>query len=279
MKNQQLLPAIKWSGSKRSQALEVLKHFPLNIDTYYEPFCGGCSILGALLLSQIKVKNYVCSDLNSDLIALWNLIKENPDKIINYYSNIWEKIISTDNIDEKREIFNTVRKNLNEHHNPLDFMFIMRTCANGMPRYNSKGEFNTSFHITRNGINPETLNNILHKWNDLLNKKNVQFKCCSYEKINPTKNDFIYLDPPYAKTKGMYFGNLDNNLLWKYIRNLKCGYALSFDGISGKENHTSNVPVDMYDEHLYLKSGNSSFKRIIGTDKSAIVYESLYIKK
>ena len=63
-------PVIKWSGSKRSQAKNIVSYFPREIDTYYEPFCGGCSVLRALLESDIKVKNYVCSDINEGLIDL-----------------------------------------------------------------------------------------------------------------------------------------------------------------------------------------------------------------
>jgi DNA adenine methylase len=44
-------PIIRWSGSKRNQAKEIIKYFPKNIDTYYEPFCGGASILYRLLIS------------------------------------------------------------------------------------------------------------------------------------------------------------------------------------------------------------------------------------
>lgn len=50
-------PAIKWSGSKRSQAFEILGYFPYEIDTYYEPFCGGCSVLNRLMHSDIQVKH------------------------------------------------------------------------------------------------------------------------------------------------------------------------------------------------------------------------------
>lgn len=48
-------PVIKWSGSKRSQTEEIIKYFPTEINTYYEPFCGGCSMLRALIESDIKV--------------------------------------------------------------------------------------------------------------------------------------------------------------------------------------------------------------------------------
>lgn len=75
-----LQPIVKWSSSKRSQAEEIIKHFPKEIETYYEPFCGGCSVLWALLknLPGRKVKYFVCSDVNRDLIDLWDAIKFRP---------------------------------------------------------------------------------------------------------------------------------------------------------------------------------------------------------
>jgi DNA adenine methylase len=53
---------------------------------------------------------------------------------------------------------------------------------------------------------------------------------------------------------------------------------LSYNGKSGTEDDTYDVPTDLYDEHYYLPSGNSSFKRLKETDKNAMVFESLYIK-
>ena len=53
---------------------------------------------------------------------------------------------------------------------------------------------------------------------------------------------------------------------------------MSYDGKSGDNDNTFDVPKDLYDEHLYIRSGNSSFKRIIGKSRDSIVYESLYIK-
>ncbi len=272
-------PVIKWSGSKRSQCQNIIKYFPKEINTYYEPFCGGASVLRGLLESDIKVKQYVCSDLNEGLIELWKLIKEDPVSVSNHYQELWVELNTHDDKAIKREYFETVRERYNKEHNPLDFMFIMRTTTNGMPRYNQKGEFNNSFHITRNGIDPERLRKIINEWSVLLNKNNVCFKCCSYDTIIPQKGDFMYLDPPYAGTKGMYFGGFDNKKLFEYLRNVDCSWAMSYDGISGREDNTFEVPQDLYDEHLYIKSGNSSFKRVIGKSNDSIVYESLYIKK
>lgn len=271
-------PVIKWSGSKRSQAENILKYFPKEIDTYYEPFCGGASILRRLLESDIKVKNFICSDLNNDLISLWNKIKNNPYEVLGYYITLWNELNVDDDKERKKQYFNKVRERFNKEKSPLDFMFIMRTTTNGMPRYNKNGEFNNSFHITRNGIVPETLANIILEWSNLLNKNNVEFKSCSYENIKPKENDFCYLDPPYANTKGMYYGAIDYIIFFDWIRNLPCKYTLSFDGVSGDVNNTYSVPNDIYSKHKYLLSGNSSFKRTIGNSNDSIVYESLYIR-
>lgn len=271
-------PVIKWSGSKRSQAEKILTSFPKEIDTYYEPFCGGASVLRRLLDSDIKVNHYVCSDLNSGLIDLWNEIINNPLEVYFYYKRLWNELNIDDDKQRKKEYFASVRERYNKEHNPLDFMFIMRTTTNGMPRYNRDGEFNNSFHVTRNGILPETFEKIIFEWSHLLKKNNVEFISCSYEDIKPTDNDFLYLDPPYANTKGMYYGTIDYEKFWNYLRQLPCRYALSFDGKSGDIDNTWNVPKDIYTTHEYLLSGNSSFKRTIGKSNDSIVYESLYVK-
>lgn len=274
-------PVIKWSGSKRSQASEIIKYFLKEIDTYYEPFCGGASVLRALLESEIKVNKYVCSDLNNGLIELWNKIKYSPNEVADYYEKLWYEMNGDVSKDKayKRSYFEKIRERYNIEHNPLDFMFIMRTTTNGMPRYNSNGDFNNSFHITRDGIIPYKLRQIIKEWSDLLFTNDVTFINCSYEYITPSDNDFMYLDPPYAGTKGMYFGGFDNNKLFEWLRDLNCKWAMSYDGISGKIDNTYNVPEDLYNEHIYIKSGNSSFKRVIGKSRDSIVYESLYLKK
>lgn len=271
-------PVIKWSGSKRSQSEEILKYFPKYIDTYYEPFCGGCSILRRLFDSNITINHYVCSDINNDLISLWNEIKNNPKLLYNHYKILWNELNKDDNNIRRKEYFNIIRKRFNKEKSPLDYMFIMRTTTNGMPRYNKNGEFNNSFHFSRPGINPEKLLKIINEWNYYLNKLDVKFICCSYNDIIPSKNDFMYLDPPYANSKGMYYGNLNNEDLWEWLRRSNSKYVLSFDGKSGNIDNTYNVPKDIYNEHKYIISGNSSFKRIVGNSNDSIVSESLYIK-
>ena len=275
-------PVIKWSGSKRSQCENILEYFPKSINTYYEPFCGGCSMLMGLINSDISVKKYVCSDINKDLILLWDKVKMSPDEIYESYERLWNELNKDNDIERKKKFFEYQRDIYNKTHDPNIFFFIMRTTTNGMPRYNQKGEFNNSFNITRNGIKPELLKPILYEWSDKLKKNNVEFIHRSYDEIldEIKEGDFVYMDPPYFNTKGMYFGGIDFEYFFSFLENVSqknVKFALSFDGISGDVDNTSSVPKKCYNRHFYIKSGNSSFKRTIGKNKNAMVYESLYL--
>lgn len=273
-------PAIKWSGSKRSQANEIITYFPKEIDIYYEPFCGGASVLRTLLESDIKVNTYVCSDINRDLINLWNEIKLNPIGISEVYKKRWHELNDKDDDKErKKRYFEYVRELYNREHKPYDFFFILRTCFNGLIRYNENGQFNSPYHLNRNGIKPEKIKSILLEWSKLLIDNDVKFFHSDYKQICPDIKDFMYLDPPYSATKGMYKGNFNRNDFFKWLSDKDCKWVLSYDGISGNVNNTFDVPENLYDEHVYIKSGNSSFKRLKESDKNAVVFESLYVKK
>lgn len=212
------------------------------------------------------------------MIDLWNYIKTNPQELSDSYKIMWNELNADDDKERKKQYFYMVRKRFNTYRNPHDFMFIMRTTTNGMPRYNKSGEFNNSFHVTRNGIKPNTLQKLIYEWSQLLNINNVQFISQSYENIQSEKGDVIYLDPPYANTKGMYYGVIDYEVLWRWLRDQQGMYLLSFDGTTSSEDMTYSVPQDTYDTHEYIYSGNSSFRRVIGTSNKEYVNESLYIK-
>lgn len=271
---------IKWSGSKRSQAKFICNRIPnKQYETYIEPFCGSASVLIELLNRDDKLKfnSFQCSDINSDLINLWNFIKDSPDKLLSGYKDHWTEFNNND-IQKRKDYFELIRDKYNKEHNPIDFMFIMRTTTNGMPRYNSTGNFNNSCHFSRPGINPKALYDIILNASELLNKNNVIFKNCSFEDYNIQNNDyFFYLDPPYNATKGMYYGNFNTDAFFKWINNNNFTYILSYDGkIKDGDDYTINIPIN-YKKHEYLESGNSSFRRVIGKTNDSIVFESIYM--
>lgn len=275
-----LEPAVKWSGSKRSQASEIISRFPVRINTYWEPFCGGCSVLRRLLDTPemfCKVDRFVCSDLNGDLIGLWNEIKDNPLGLVQEYKKLWDELNCDDNRERKKRYFENVRSRFNDKRDPADFLFIMRTTTNGMPRYNRNGDFNNSFHITRNGIVPERLRKILLEWSSALNCRDVEFRMGSYDQITPKPGDLVYMDPPYAASSGMYFCSFDVDRFFNWVASIPDGvkWLVSFDGKAGDDDYTYDVPK-IYKKHEYIKSGNSSFRRTIGYRRDCEVFESLY---
>lgn len=272
-------PLVKWSGSKRSQAAAILASVKGSYNTYYEPFCGGCSVLFYILNNcPDKFKYYVCSDLNAPLIELYRLVKQSPDDIRRSYRHLWTDLNADDDLERKKAYFADVRASFNERHDPRFLFFIMRTTTNGMPRYNAQGEFNNSFHVTRNGMHPDTMDRIIGEWSSKLNEFNVYFNHGTYLGVKPGPNDFMYLDPPYAHTKGMYYGSIDCDALYSYLRELPCDYCMSFDGEVEGEDYTVHVPEDIYGERLLIDSGGSSFRRIIGNGKIVHVKESLYCR-
>lgn len=270
-------PVIKWSGSKRKQSEFIVSKMPKEIDTYYEPFVGGGSVMIQLLHSDIKVNNFVCSDINSDLIVLWNTIKDVPQFLIDSYTQMWSEMNQTDDIAIKKEYYHKVRDEFNKSRKPELFLYLSRTCMNGLIRYNSSGNFNTSLHLTRKGITPDKMESIIREWSKLINEKNVQFVHQSYLDIKSGEGDFLYLDPPYSATKGMYNGTLDYEVFWNWMREQKGKYILSFDGKRAEVDNTYDVPKDIYTSHEYVDNGRSTFKDL-KVQVVENVFESLYIK-
>ena len=274
-------PIIKWIGSKRVQSGNIVQYFPNYIDTYYEPFCGGCSVLFQLLSSyKHYVNRCVCSDINGDLIDLWNTVKRDPDGLFNEYSRMWEDMHSLEDVQDRKKYFEMVREEFNQTRSPYCFFFLMRTCTNGIPRYNKYGQFNNTFHLTREGIKPKRLKKVLYRWSKLLNDHNVIFKRCDYKTMLDAMNldDFAYLDPPYEMTRstGKYFGSVDYYELFGKLavmneRGIK--YALSFDTVD--ENLV--VPGDCYENKVDICTRNWGYRQIKQKLDNSDVYENLYV--
>lgn len=274
-------PIIKWIGSKCIQSEEIVKYFPHYMDTYYEPFCGGCSVLFQLLKSGTHHANrYVCSDINGDLIDLWNTIKRDPQGLFDEYTRMWNEMNSLEGRQDKRKYFEMVREEFNQTRSPYCYFFLMRTCTNGIPRYNKYGNFNNTFHITRDGIKPKRLEKVLFDWSETLNRYNVLFRKCDYKEILSTMNldDFVYLDPPYEMTRstGKYFGNIDYYDLFDRLRILTdrgVKFALSFENIG----EDVVVPGDCFEDMITISSKNGGYRKTTLKLDNKDVHESLYI--
>lgn len=273
---------IKWTGSKRKQASLIAKEIP-PYEKYFEPFLGG----GALLY-LFAHKGAVASDIYKPLIDLWKLIQTEPQSVISDYENKW-KILDDEykqlqannvkNVDGLPKIFYECRNRFNQTQNPLDLNFIMRTCVNGIVRFNSQGEFNNSFHLSRQGMKPEQFAKNVSLWNNKI--QGVEFKCQDYEETlsEAKKGDFVYFDPPYANSHNRYSKDLDIEKFYLSLENLnrrEIKWALSFDGSRAEKDYTTEIPAELFKRKLFLSNGNSSVSNTLNKKKEEVL-ESLYL--
>lgn len=187
--NQITYPIVKWVGGKRQLLFELLKNMPKTYNRYFEPFIGG----GALFF-ELQPDNAYISDMNEELINLYSVVRDSVDELIEDLSKheiSKEYFLEIRNIDRTEEY-----SKLSNVERASRFIYLNRTCFNGMYRVNSKGEFNVPFG---NYKNPRIIdeNNLLN-CSELLKK--TEIKCADFSKIihKVQKGDFVYFDPPYV---------------------------------------------------------------------------------
>jgi len=262
---------VKWTGSKRIQAPSIIKHFPKSISTYYEPFLGGGSMLYVLMNSDIEVGKFECSDLNADLIDVWKTIKEDPRSIIDFYKSNWQQV--------SREVYDRIRSEHNDSPDPRKFFFLLRTCRNGLVRYNKYKKFNSAFHHGRRGVNPDQLEETVMDWHNKLIEHDVKFTVRDYKDVKSKAGDLLYLDPPYARstTFNMYFlGAFDFESFWNWLRCQQSSYLVSLNGFKGNKDCRVDFPTDLYDSHELIANGLNKFDQM--QHNHVVAQDSLYIK-
>lgn len=215
------------------------------------------------------------SDIIPELIELWNLIKQDPQYVAEEYRIRWNLLQQSG-----PDVYYKIRNDLNRTKNCLDFLFITRTCVNGMIRYNSDGEFNNSFHLSRPGINPATLSKILLQWSNVIKKfefLNVDYHECLAE---TRKGDFVFLDPPYGGTKDRYthaeFSLSDFYDELERLNSIGAHWMLTFDGSSGERVYNFAPPSELYQHKFCVNTGSSAFSKVIDKKKD-VISESVYL--
>ncbi len=200
-------PFIKWAGGKGQLLPEIRKKYPIQlgktITKYCEPFVGGGAVLFDIL-SNYELEEILINDINPELTNVYIQIKTNVDELINLLnelqSEFWE--LELENRKEyyysKREKFNKLELNSSEFVNiekAALFIFLNKTCFNGLFRVNKKGLFNVPIGSYKKPMICDT-ENLLEISKSL---KKVDVKCGNYRDcINfIDENTLVYIDPPY----------------------------------------------------------------------------------
>lgn len=193
MSNNLTQPFVKWVGGKRQLLSEIdkLSPKPGTYSRYYEPFVGG----GAVFF-HLQPTRAIINDYNEDLINVYHTIKNDVDNLIEDLKKheVTEKYFYDLREEDRSETFSE----WSEVKKASRFIYLNKTCYNGLYRVNSQGFFNSPYGKYKNPniVNEFVLRHVSH----YLNKNDILFKSGDFENAlkGIRKGAFVYFDPPYA---------------------------------------------------------------------------------
>jgi len=207
MKTDTAKPFVKWAGGKRGliDTFEKRGFLPSDFNRYFEPMVGGGAVFFHMAQNYQPEKCILC-DVNSDLIEAYKTIKDQPKELIDELSELKEEYKSISSDDDQEEFYYERRDEFNQKklsdkdysvRKTALFIFLNKTCYNGLYRVNSKGEFNVPYGRYKNpGIfSPNNIKNISHLLGNV-ELYNMDFEAL-FDNVEVNEEDFIYFDPPY----------------------------------------------------------------------------------
>ncbi len=189
-------PFIKWVGGKRGLLSQILDKFPTRFESYHEPFLGGGAVFFELYSrGLLKDKKIFLSDINTELINTYNMVKNSPDELINQLDDYKERhtaefYYKTRQIDRMTEFLD-----LTDIQRATRFIYLNKTCFNGLYRVNQKGYFNTPIGSYKNPNIADR--DTIYSASEALQYTTISNKPFGEVMDNTSKDDLIYFDPPY----------------------------------------------------------------------------------
>lgn len=278
-------PFIKWVGGKTQLIDQIDKQLPIDFDnwenvTYIEPFIGGGAMLFYMLQRYPNIKRAVINDINSDLCKCYQAVRDMPEQLIDSLRAMERNYLNLETEEERKSFFMNVREHYNEKNmdvveNTTLFIFLNKTCFNGLYRVNKKGKFNVPFGKYANPTicDDETIR---------LDRKLLQGVEILNGDFESTfdyahGNTLFYFDPPYRPlsdtssfndyTKEAFNDNSQIRLKNYCDKINKAGYKLMLSNSDGKgknenDNFFDQLYSSYYIERLWaLRSVNSNPKK------------------
>lgn len=184
-------PVVKWAGGKRQLLDSILPLLPVRMPLYCEPFAGGAALLFAL-----RPRRAIVNDLNAELIALYQVIRDDVEALVvdlGKHENTPEYFYALRDLDRNPREFAA----LSPVEKASRLLYLNRTCYNGLYRVNSAGHFNTPFGRYKN---PNIVNaGGLRAVSAYFNTADIRFESRDFAEVLKAlpKSSFVYLDPPY----------------------------------------------------------------------------------
>lgn len=189
-------PFIKWAGGKRGLLDSLLSFVPKEFGDYFEPFLGGGALFFALKnRGLLEAKTIYLNDKNIELMNTYLAIQNHTNELLRELEILQQN--------HNRETFYFIRNldrqvdfvHLKDYFRAARFIYLNKTCFNGLCRYNSNGEFNTPMGSYKN---PKIYDRDL-VLSANITLRDVQIMNVDFERavINAKRGDFVYFDPPY----------------------------------------------------------------------------------
>jgi DNA adenine methylase len=185
-------PFLKWAGGKGRLAPRIVELAPAMFGRYHEPFVGAGAVFFALEEARSLVRPAL-SDANADLIACYSVVRDAPRELADRLADLEANYIAGD-----RKAFYYEQRATQPYH-PIDraarFIFLNRTCYNGLYRVNASGGFNVPHgRYSRPRIaDPDGLRAAARAMAGAELCPRDFAEACH----NAQRGDFVYLDPPY----------------------------------------------------------------------------------
>ena len=177
-------PFVKWPGGKGQVIPEIVKQLPARFGDYWEPFVGGGSVFFSL---DSRIRNAHLSDLNLDLTITYQVVRNRTEALIQTLAGHAER--------HSRKHYLAVREK--DPQDPVElaarFIYLNKTCYNGLHRVNKQGKFNVPIGRHKNPKICDAKN--LLAASQVLQEARVNR--WSFERIAPKPGDLVYCDPPY----------------------------------------------------------------------------------
>jgi DNA adenine methylase len=277
-------PFLKWPGGKTRLLSELHRRLPVDLEEnkitkYVEPFVGGGGFFFSIA-KRYPVDEYVINDKNKILMATYRVVRDKPRLLIDRLNELQEKYLAMDKSAKKkayyqsRDEFNSLMKK-GTVSEPVEasslFVFLNKTCYNGIFRMNSDGEFNVPIgDFEKPRICDEA--KILGASRILLGTVIRSGDFGGFlERLGPLgQGSFMYVDPPYAIQNGHngFLGYSDKIFSWKdqekLARLMKC---YSSKGVSIMISNAQHQDISTLYEGFYKQSVER--KTVIGAIDSS----------
>jgi DNA adenine methylase len=297
MENKKAKPFLKWAGGKTQLITDIEKVLPKKFMnkkfTFVEPFVGSGAILFWILNNFPKVEKAVINDINADLTNVYKIIASNPIELISVLKDFQGEYHSIDlEVDNKREYYTQKRTLFNTRTTDKItqaalFIFLNRTCFNGLFRVNKSNGFNVPIGSYKKPMICDADN--IFAVSEVLQKVEILTGDYQQTLLYAEKPALFYFDPPYkplSKTSSFNtyskeeFDDKEQIRLrdfCKTLNTLEHNWILSNSDVKGKDMD-DNFFDDIYDEFnigVTLSGRAFRFNLLFFKEKNKRIYSSI----